>query len=240
MGEILCHLPEPDELLRCRKNHAFSVACLSRPLPASLCRSFFKWMTEPKQELLNQLQNDGATLKTKTKKNKNAVQAWRIKINMNISAERQEMICSNSEANLANFRWANNLFLQKHKLQFITSFYSLVSAFKQRVILIQWLYVSYFPPPVPSCCLLAGAFWLACRNKVPVGQFLFFFFFFLKSLAPFFKRLQTHGWREGNEVFWPRPIVCRVSNDADQIKEDVVVGSVAFETESILTAPVCH
>lgn len=168
MGEILCRSPEPDKLRR-RKNHAFSVACLSRPLPASLWRSFFKWMTEPKQELLNQLPNDGATLRTKQKKN--AVQAWRIKINMNISAKRQEMICSNSEANLANFRWANNLFSQKHKLQFITSFYSLVSAFKQRVILIQWLYVSYFPPPVPSCCLLAGTFWLVCRNKVPVGLF---------------------------------------------------------------------
>lgn len=41
-------------------------------------------------------------------------------------------------------------------------------------------------------------------------------------------------------MFWPRPIVCPVSNDADQIKDDVVVGSVAFETESIPTAPAYH
>lgn len=41
-------------------------------------------------------------------------------------------------------------------------------------------------------------------------------------------------------MFWPRPIVRRVSNGADQIKDDVVVGSVAFETESIRTAPVYH
>lgn len=98
------------------------------------------------------------------------------------------------------------------------------------IFLLRFLPVAYWP----------GLFWLAFRNKVPVGHFFFFLFFFLKSLAPFFKRLQTHGWREGNEVFWPRPIVCRVSNDADQIKDDIVVGSVAFETESILTAPVCH
>ncbi len=77
--------------------------------------------------------------------------------------------------------------------------YSPVSPFKQRVILIHSLNMSYFPPLVPSCFLLLGR--LKHCNPGPVELFL-------KCLSLLYERLQTQGWKTKQGSAGPKQILC--------------------------------
>ena len=97
-------------------------------------------------------------------------------------------------------------------------FYSPVSTLQQRVILIHWLYVSYFPPLLPSCCLLVGTF-----GWCTVAQFLLNCSW---NVWTFSVRSCSCGWK--NKKRWAKTnIGCWVSHDADE----VCIKSVRFEMQ---------
>lgn len=97
--EMACHLRELDEPPSLQNESRFwDVQCNFQRLPAD--RFSNEWLSQ-RRAAETKLPNDGVTLKIKGKA---PAQGWRMKINTNISAERQEMICSHGEASLANFR----------------------------------------------------------------------------------------------------------------------------------------
>lgn len=104
MVRDLRELDEPPPLQK--ESRFWGVPCDSQRLSGD-CSSK-EWLSQTRAAEIKR-PNDGATLKIKEKA---PVQAWRMKINMNLSAERQEMICSHGKASLANFRWGNNLFCE--------------------------------------------------------------------------------------------------------------------------------